>query len=115
MGQFEMKFLANRHLAVPEDSSVIGERPLSGSGKLLFSPRTCARSLNLEEKEVKKGIIYKHAIVVDIVYNINSVDNTNYPIIVELGWLDLNQLELRVISPYKDPVNSTSRVMFRFP
>lgn len=68
MGQFEMKFLANRHLAVPEDSSVIGERPLSGSGKLLFSPRTCARSLNLEEKEVKKGIIYKHAI-----------DNTKLP------------------------------------
>ena len=76
MGQFEMKYLANRHLAVPEDSFVIGERPLSGSGKLLFSPRTCARSLNLEEKEVKKGIIYKHAIVIDIVYVINSVNNT---------------------------------------
>lgn len=37
------------HLAVPEvDSSVIGERPLSGSGKRLFSPRICANSLNLK-------------------------------------------------------------------
>ncbi|RMX58378.1 hypothetical protein pdam_00012532 [Pocillopora damicornis] len=39
MGQFEMKYLANRHLAVPEDSSVIGERPLSGSETMELSER----------------------------------------------------------------------------
>ena len=47
------KKTANRYLAVPDDSSVIGERPLSGSDKRLFSPRTCARSLNLERKKKK--------------------------------------------------------------
>ena len=44
------------HLAVPDvDSSVIGEKPLSGSGKRLFSPRICANSLNLK---VQKHWVY---------------------------------------------------------
>ena len=33
----------------------MGERPLSGSGKRLFSPRICARSLNLKDIKIKKA------------------------------------------------------------
>lgn len=47
---FTVKKRTNRHLAVPDDSSVMGERPVSGSDKRLFSPRTCARSLNLKNR-----------------------------------------------------------------